>query len=48
MVIPTEILTAFPPSADLLLDCARREIDDAMLMEIARADYGHWADEMFV
>ncbi len=48
MDIPAEILTAFPPSADLLLDCARREIDDAMLMEIARADYGHRADEMFV
>jgi hypothetical protein len=46
MVIPAELLVAFPPSAELLLDRARRHIDDAMLMEIAGADYGWMADEM--
>jgi len=40
MEIPAALIVAFPPSADLLLDCARRHIDDGMLMEIARADYG--------
>jgi hypothetical protein len=46
MDIPAELMAAFPPSADLLLDSLRRAIDDAMLTEIARADYGHMADEM--
>jgi hypothetical protein len=40
MDMPAELLSAFPPSADLLLDRARREIDDEMLLEIAKADYG--------
>src|SRR5262245_40470300 len=39
MDIPAPIIAAFPPAADLLLDHARRQIDEAMLMEIARADY---------
>src|ERR1700677_4871866 len=46
MDIPAELIAAFPPSADLLLDLARRQTDDAMLMEIARADYGYLADTM--
>lgn len=45
MEIPAALLTAFPPSVDLLLDCARQRTDNAMLMEIARADYGIMADE---
>ena len=48
MEIPAALLVAFPPSADLLLDRARRKTDDAMLDEIARADYGLEADEMMV
>ena len=47
MDIPPSVISAFPPSPDLLLDRTRRRIDDAMLMEIARADYGQRADEMF-
>ena len=46
MVIPAELIAAFPPSAELLLDRARRHVDDAMLVTIARADYGVMADEM--
>ncbi len=46
MDVPALLLAAFPPSADLLLECARHHIDDTMLREIARADYGHLADEM--
>jgi Protein of unknown function (DUF1579) len=46
MDLPTELIAAFPPSAELLLDRARRNIDERMLMEIARADYGLMADEM--
>jgi hypothetical protein len=47
MAIPVAINDAFPPSADMLLDRARNYVDDAMLMEIARADYGYTADEVF-
>jgi len=47
MKIPASLTAAFPPSADLLFDRARREIDDAMLLDIANADYGQMADEMF-
>jgi hypothetical protein len=43
---PAALLVAFPPSADLLFDRARRQTDNAMLTEIARADYGQMADEM--
>lgn len=46
MEIPAALYAAFPPSADLLLDRARRRTDDAMLTDIARADYGCEADEM--
>jgi hypothetical protein len=44
--IPAALIVAFPPSADLLLDRARRHTDDAMLRWIARADYGIMADQM--
>jgi hypothetical protein len=44
--LPLPLIEAFPPSSDLLLDRIRRIIDDANLVEIARADYGHMADEM--
>jgi hypothetical protein len=37
---PPALVTAFPPSLDLLLDVTRRQVDDGMLTEIARADYG--------
>ncbi len=40
MEIPPALLAAFPPSADLLLDVTRRQVDDVMLTEIAAADYG--------
>ncbi len=48
MEIPASLLVAFPPSAGLLLDRARRATDDAMLWEIARADYGCEADDMMI
>jgi hypothetical protein len=47
MSLPASILRVFPPAADLLLDCLRRTTDDAMLMDIAVADYGIQAEEMF-
>jgi hypothetical protein len=40
MNIPAALVAAFPPSQDALLDFARKRIDDSMLLEIARADYG--------
>ncbi|WP_435007618.1 hypothetical protein P12x_004884 [Tundrisphaera lichenicola] len=46
MEIPDELISAFPPSEDLLLECVRRRTDDAMLRDIAEADYGQMADEM--
>jgi|GEM_PF-1768560 len=48
MRIPDLLLAVFPPSKDLLLDCACQKTDDAMLWEIAKADYGLQADEMMV
>src|SRR4029077_11198042 len=48
MEIPAALIAAFPPSADLLLERARQQTDDAMLEEIARADYGFEADELIV
>ena len=45
--IPNQLLAAFPPSFELLLERIRARIDDSMLMEIARADYGMNADEAF-
>jgi hypothetical protein len=44
MDIPPDLLTVFPPSDQLLVDVTRRFIDDDMLEEIARADYGMDAD----
>jgi hypothetical protein len=46
MDIPAALIAAFPPSPDLLLDRARRHVDDEMLMWIASADYGYMAGEM--
>jgi len=46
MEVPDFLLAAFPPSFDGLLDAARRNTDNAMLMDIARADYGQGADEV--
>jgi hypothetical protein len=43
--IPPDLLHAFPPSPNALLDLLRARIDDSMLLEIARADYGMDADE---
>ena len=40
MQIPAALLTAFPPSRQLSLDVARRQVNDGMLREIAEADYG--------
>jgi hypothetical protein len=45
MDIPASLVAAFPPSPDLLLDCARRDIDAGILMDIAMADYGYKANE---
>lgn len=44
MNVPPALLVAFPASAERLLDVARRQVDDAMLAEIARADYGQDAE----
>ena len=40
MDLPHELHAAFPPSNHQLLDVARAYVDDDMLEEIARADYG--------
>lgn len=45
--IPPILTETFPPSPDALLDCARRNVDDEMLMDVANADYGYRAEEMF-
>ena len=47
MDIPQSLLKAFPPSRDRLLDLVRRSIDDDMLRDIARADYGFDAEASF-
>lgn len=47
MEMPSLLLSQFPPSANLLLDRIRPNVDDAMLTFIARADYGQLATEMF-
>lgn len=47
MDVPHFVLDAFPPSVTALLDCARAPIDDEMLMQVARADYGNMAEELF-
>src|SRR5438105_8799957 len=44
MDLPVELIKAFPPTPDLLLDLARRPMDDAMLLEIAKADHAHMTD----
>jgi hypothetical protein len=45
--IPVPLLAAFPPDADAALRSFAARVDDAMLQEIAEADYGHRADESF-
>jgi hypothetical protein len=45
MDVPPALVAAFPPSADLLLDVARRQVDDEMLREIAEEDYGDHVEE---
>lgn len=47
MELPSSLITSFLPSANLLLDCIRPHVNDAMLMFIARTDYGQMANEMF-
>jgi len=44
MELPSPLLAAFPPVPDLLLEVASRSVDDAMLLEIAQADYQNNAD----
>jgi hypothetical protein len=46
MDTPAALIAICPPSANVLLDRARCETDDGMLVEIARSDYGYMADEM--
>lgn len=43
--LPPELARAFPPSPNALLDLLRTRVDDGMLLDIARADYGMDADE---
>lgn len=45
--IPSEIVKAFPPLDRALLGTMCRQIEDSMLREIAKADYGHKAEEHF-
>lgn len=47
VILPAELLAAFPPSKTALLDRVRRDVDDDMLWVIARADYGYKAEELF-
>jgi hypothetical protein len=46
MEIPAALISVFPPSPELLLNLVRRLVDDAMLEDVAKADYGEKADEM--
>lgn len=46
MEIPSSILSKFSPSRDSLLDSVRLQIDDALLMQIASANYGELSAEM--
>jgi hypothetical protein len=41
---PGDLLKTFDPAANVLLDLLRKQVDDAMLQEIAEADYGMEAD----
>lgn len=43
--LPPDLARAFPPSPNALLDLLRMRVDDGMLLDIARADYGNDADE---
>ena len=43
--IPPALLAAFPPAPGALLHLLRARVDDGMLREIARADYGMDEDE---
>lgn len=46
MNVPDLLLASFPPSVDALVDIARRQADDGILSDIARADYGEGVDEV--
>ncbi|MDB5390532.1 MAG: hypothetical protein JWM11_6178 [Planctomycetaceae bacterium] len=46
MKLLPDLIAAFPPSPNQLLDRIRRDIDDAMLLHIANADYGYQSLEM--
>jgi hypothetical protein len=43
----TELLAAFHPSRNALLDVLRPLVDDSMLLEMAEADYGYSVEEHF-
>jgi hypothetical protein len=43
----TELLRPFGPDKEALTEMFQRHVDDGMLWEIARADYGYRAEEMF-
>ena len=47
ITIPPPLLSAFPPDGEAALRSLAARVDDAMLQEIAEADYGHRADETF-
>lgn len=47
MEIPASLPAAFPPSPDALLEITRVQIDNDMLREISRADYGVGAGEIY-
>lgn len=44
LTIPPALTRAFPPATDALLDLLRARIDDEMLEDISRADYGEDAE----
>lgn len=46
MEIPALLLNAFPPDREALFHHLRTQMDNAMLEEIANADYGSQAEEM--
>lgn len=47
MAFPELLMARFPPSARRLFELTERNVDDGMLLDIARADYGHMAEEAF-
>lgn len=47
MKLPSSLSKNFPPSADAIWNRLRPAADNVMLRQIAQADFGHLADEMF-